>query len=140
MPRLQGPDAQAAGHRAVVALDEGGYEGAVGLGKEDVEDPVVDDPAAVGVCGAFGVGACAGGMIMVVGASMLAAPRLRMTRLSPSRTSTVLRSCAAISLTRRSSSPTSIGLSRAAALSLFFAAFLSDFLFRANFIENGYSR
>src|SRR5687767_10225023 len=38
------------------------------------------------------------------------APRLRMTRLSPSRTSTVFRSFAAISLTIRSSSETSMGL------------------------------
>src|SRR4051812_24842824 len=42
-----------------------------------------------------------------------AAPRLRMTRLSPSRTSTVLRSLAAISLTICSRSRTSIGLSDA---------------------------
>src|SRR6187551_3226313 len=39
------------------------------------------------------------------------APRLRITRLSPSRTSTVLRSFVLIRRTRRSSSVTSIGLS-----------------------------
>src|SRR5687768_9385009 len=38
------------------------------------------------------------------------APRFRMTRLSPSRTSTVFRSFADINLTIRSSSETSIGL------------------------------
>ena len=40
-----GADAQPRGHRAVVALHEGGHQGAVRLGQEDVEDPVVDDPA-----------------------------------------------------------------------------------------------
>ena len=33
-----------AGDRGVVALHEGGDQGAVRLGQEDVEDPVVDDP------------------------------------------------------------------------------------------------
>ena len=37
-------DAQAGRDHVVVALHEGGDQGAVGLGQEDVEDPVVDDP------------------------------------------------------------------------------------------------
>ena len=42
---LAGTDAQAPRDRLVVSLDERGDEGAIRLGKEDVEDPVVDDPA-----------------------------------------------------------------------------------------------
>ncbi len=42
---LAGPDAQAVRDRGVVPLHEGRHERAVGLGKEDVEDAVVHDPA-----------------------------------------------------------------------------------------------
>src|SRR6185437_13004639 len=61
---------------------------------------------------AAGAGLAAGRIATTCGActTALAIPRLRMTRRSPSRTSTVLRSCAAISETICSSSATSMGL------------------------------
>src|SRR5688500_15112952 len=66
-------------------------------------------PAAACGCdgGACPTGACIAGAYANVGA---AAPRLTMTRLSPSRTSTVLRSLAAMSFTICSSSRSFIGL------------------------------
>src|SRR5687768_18581073 len=57
------------------------------------------------------------------------APRFRMTRRSPSRTSTVFRSFADINFTIRSSNPTSIGLSEDLPDARPLELVLGDFLF-----------
>src|SRR5436190_10754385 len=70
---------------------------------------------------------------------MVACPRLRMTRLSPSRTSTVFRSFAVIMRTMRSSRLTSIGPSMDALLAAreLFRGFLLNVAALEGFIERG---
>src|SRR3954471_5804303 len=81
-----------------------GRSPAVSSGAGGDPGALVDAPAAA--CGCERAGAPTGAAYVIVEA---AGPRLRMIRWSPSRTSTVLRSLAAMSLTICSSSRTFIG-------------------------------